>query len=89
LKLRSGTCGVDAVRAYVEVAGYSAGIEVAVVIASFNARWPEAPMRKPTLPELVHLVTSAIRQDIQTASKRSVRPGRKHRRRVPTRSAGS
>ena len=36
-------------------------------IANFEARWPEAPMRKPTLPELVHLVAGALKQDIQTA----------------------
>ena len=36
-------------------------------IANFEARWPEAPMRKPTLTELVHLVAGALKQDIQTA----------------------
>lgn len=34
-------------------------------IASFNARWPEAAMRKPTLPELVHLASGAIKREIR------------------------
>ena len=33
-------------------------------IANFEARWPEAPMRKPTLTELVYLVAGALKQDI-------------------------
>jgi len=36
-------------------------------IASFSARWPEAPMRKPTLSELVRLVAGAIKQDVKSA----------------------
>ena len=36
-------------------------------IANFAARWPDAPMRKPTLPELVHLVAGALKQDIKPA----------------------
>jgi len=44
-------------------------------IASFSARWPESPMRKPTLTELVHFVAEAVKQNIQTAveAKRSAR----------------
>ena len=34
-------------------------------IASFNTRWPEAAMRKPTLSELVHLVSGAVKRDIK------------------------
>lgn len=34
-------------------------------LASFEERWPEAAMRKPTLSELVHLVSGAIKRDIK------------------------
>ena len=34
-------------------------------IASFAARWPDVPMRKPTLSELVRLVAHNLKQEIK------------------------
>lgn len=36
-------------------------------VANIEARWPEAPMREPTLSELIHLVASALKQNIRPA----------------------
>ena len=36
-------------------------------VANFEARWPEAPMREPTLSELIHLVAGALKQNIRPA----------------------
>jgi hypothetical protein len=33
--------------------------------ASFKTRWPETPMRKPTMTELIRLVASAAKDDIK------------------------
>jgi hypothetical protein len=58
-------------RVYAALAALLIGLGVPVTamagdkITSFEERWPEAPMRKPTLPELVHLVSGAIKRDIK------------------------
>ena len=50
-------------------------------IASFSARWPQAPMRKPTISELVRLVAGAIKQDVKSA--RDVEPMARQQRSPP------
>jgi hypothetical protein len=53
-------------------AGLPATADANEPAASFEARWPDAPMREPTLTEMVRLVASVAREDIRQAAQTAI-----------------
>lgn len=53
--------------------------------ASFDARWPDTGMRKPSMTEMVQLVAAALKDDLKPAVKAELSA----RQKIPLRCAGA